>query len=138
MRAIPGLESAGGGGGHFILAPNNFFLNFIIKRVNIHGLAPSSIFWEHVKERKITKFGVIGTVRPPPQIRIFIILESFYFSAGPNLCLPRRAGHVCIPRGRPFSGRSKDGVRFRLFCSCCRSLHLLPFYLLPLFCSRKW
>lgn len=69
-----------GGGGALFFAPNIFFLNFIIKRVNIHGVAPSPIFWEHVKERKITKFGVIGAVRPPPPIRIFIILESFYFS----------------------------------------------------------
>lgn len=55
------------------------FFNFIIKRVNIHGVAPSPIFWEHVKERKITKFGVIGTVRPPPPIRIFIIFGKFLF-----------------------------------------------------------
>lgn len=66
MRAISGLESLGGG--HFFFALNNFFFNFIIKRVNIHGVAPSPIFWEHVKERKITKFGVIGTVRPLPRL----------------------------------------------------------------------
>lgn len=75
------IGGGGGGGGHFFSHQTIFFFNFIIKRVNIHGVAPSPILWEHVKERKITKFGVIGTVRPhPPPIRIFIILESFYFS----------------------------------------------------------